>query len=119
MKTCFMVGTRSRWMFLPTFAAYSATRTVDRSRFIRCTPPGTQTTGTVVGARLARMTRSRRMTSGRVSSCSMASSHMLTWYAESLEPEKYSTVSGRYSRSQSSTATRTWSAFGGIRRPRT
>ncbi len=119
MKTCFMVGTRSRWMFLPTLAAYSATRTVDRSRFIRCTPPGTQMTGTVVGARLFRMTRSRRMISGLESSFSIVSSHMLTWYAESLEPEKYSTVSGLYSPSQSSTAASTRSAFGGILRPRT
>ncbi len=119
MKTCFIVGTRSMWMFLPTFAAYSATRTEDSSMFIRCTPPGTQMTGTVVGARFCSMTRSRRMISGLESSFSMVSSHMLTWYAESLEPEKYSTVSGRYSRSQSSTASSTLSAVGGIFLPRT
>lgn len=47
--------------------------------FIRCTPPGTQMTGTVVGARLFRMARSRRMISGLESSFSMVSSHMLTW----------------------------------------
>ncbi len=87
--------------------------------FIRCTPPGTQMTGTVVGARLFRMARSRRMISGLESRFSMVSSHMLTWYAESFEPEKYRTVSGWYSPSQSSTAARTLSAFGGILRPRT
>jgi hypothetical protein len=41
------------------------------------------------------MKRSRRMTSGRPSSSAMVSSHMLTWYAESGEPEKNSTVVGR------------------------
>lgn len=55
------------------------------------------------------------MTSGRDSICSMVSSHMLTWYAESSEPEKYSTVCGRYSRSQALTVPRTLSAFGGSR----
>lgn len=65
------------------------------------------------------MTRSLRTISGRVSSCSIVSSHMLTWYAESLEPEKYSTVCGRYSRSHASVAASTVSASGGMRRPRT
>ncbi len=56
--------------------------------FIRSTALGTHTTGTVVVARRVRMARSRRMTSGLASRPAMVSSHMLTWYAESLEPEK-------------------------------
>lgn len=99
-------------MFFPTLAGYSATRTEDRSRFIRCMPPGTQMTGTAVAASFCTMPRSRMMIRGRPSICSIVSSHMLTWYAESSEPEKYRTTVGWYSRSQVSTPLSTAAAPG-------
>ncbi|CAM5737825.1 hypothetical protein SMICM304S_05380 [Streptomyces microflavus] len=79
MKTCFMVGTRRMWMFLPTLAGYRQTRTVERSRFIRCVPAGTQSTGTEVSDSCGTRPRSRMMISGRPSTRAMVSSHMLPW----------------------------------------
>lgn len=79
MNTCFMVGTRSMWMFLPTLAGYRHTRTVERFMFIRWVPAGTQTTGTEVSASCATRLRSRITMSGRPSTAAMVSSHMLPW----------------------------------------
>ena len=55
MKTCFIRGSRRKCRFLPTFATYSATRTVGSRKSIRVVAPGRQTTGRVVSAERAQV----------------------------------------------------------------